>query len=65
MTAVSTCGIGRNGDGFHNLSSEHEKIVVYPNCRTAENAMEAEQINTLSNLIDDLQARVGELRRYL
>ncbi|MGA0926065.1 MAG: peptide chain release factor 2 [Burkholderiaceae bacterium] len=27
--------------------------------------MEAEQINTLSNLIDDLQARVGELRRYL
>ncbi len=40
-------------------------MVVYPNCRTAENAMEAEQINTLSNLIDDLQARVGELRRYL
>ena len=27
--------------------------------------MEAESLNALSNLIDDLQERVGELRRYL
>jgi len=27
--------------------------------------MEAEQLNSISNRIDDLNQRVGELRRYL
>jgi len=33
--------------------------------RTEKNVMEAEQLNSISNKLDDLAQRAAELRRYL
>ena len=41
------------------------KIPGYPQFSPLDPLMEAERINALSALIDDLRARVTELRRYL
>jgi hypothetical protein len=48
----------------HN-SPPHCKIPGYPQFSPLDPLMEAERINALSALIDDLRARVTELRRYL
>jgi len=41
------------------------KILGYPQFSPLDPLMEAERINALSALIDDLRARVTDLRRYL